>query len=75
MGTKSCSKNTAAAATIMHASAIDEGIDKLVRKALIAGIGLDHKRVEDLAKSISMTGSIGHRVASHDHMEQLLNDQ
>jgi hypothetical protein len=75
MGTKSCSNTTAAAATIMHASTIDEGTDRLVRKALIAGIGLDHQRVEDLAKSIAMTGSIGHRVASHDEMEQLSNDQ
>ena len=79
MGTKSCSKTTctAAAATIMHASTVGEGTDRLVRKALIAGIGLGHQRVEDLAKSITMTGSIGHCVASHAHddLEQLSNDQ
>ena len=58
----------------MHASTIGEGTDRLVRKALIAGIGLDHQRVEDLAKSITTTESIG-RVASHDNTEQLSNDQ
>ena len=75
MGTKSCSRDTATAATIIHASTIGEGTDRLVRKALIAGISLDHQHVEDLAKSITMTGSIRHRVASHDNMEQLSNDQ
>ena len=75
MGTKSCSNTTAVAATIIHASTVDEGTDRLVRKALIAGIDLDHQRVEDLAKNIVTTGSNGHRVASYDEMEQISNDQ
>ena len=75
MGTKSCSNTTAAAATIIHAPTVDGRTDWLVRKARIARIGLDHQRVEDLAKNIAATGSIGHRVASHDEMEQISNDQ
>ena len=55
MGTKACSNNTAAAATIMHASDISSGSDRLVRKALLAGIGLSSQRTDELAQSASLT--------------------
>ena len=75
MGTKACSNTTAAAATIMHASNISNGSDRLVRKALLAGIGLSSQRTDELAQSASLTGSVGHRVASHSDLHNMANHQ
>ena len=75
MGTKACSNNTAAAATIMHAFNISSGSDRLVRKALLAGIGLSSQRTDELAQSASLTESVGHRVASHSDLQNMANHQ
>jgi hypothetical protein len=75
MGTKACSNTTAAAATIMHASNISDGSDRLVRKALLAGIGLSSQRTDELAQSASLTGSVGHRIASHSDLHNIANHQ
>ena len=75
MGTKACSRDTAAAATIIHAANISDGSDRLVRKALLAGIGLSNRRADKLAHSASLTGSVGHRTASHSDLQNMTNSQ
>ena len=66
MGTKACSKSTTAATTIMLASNMSSGSDRLVRKALLAGIGLSSQRTNELAQSASLAGSgVSHRTVTY----------
>ena len=75
VGTKACSKTTAPAATIVHASNVSDGSDRLVQKALLAGIELDSQRTDKLAQSACFTGSVGHRAASHSGLQSMANHQ
>ena len=73
MGTKDCSPETAAAATMLHASYTSQGSKLRISQALQAGIGLTDIKMEEQATIAAKTGKITDRKASLTDMQDLEN--
>ena len=73
MGTKDCSPETAAAATMLHASHISLGSKLRISQALLAGIGLNEDDMEKQAAITANTGRLPDRTASLQQMQALKN--
>ena len=73
MGTKDCSPETAAAATMLHASHTSQGAKLRISQALQAGIGLTAIEMEEQTTIAAKTGKLTDRKASHCDMHNLEN--
>ena len=74
-GIKGCSKYTAAAATLLHASLVSDGFNLQIRQCLKAGIGLSDRDKDLMAHNASMTGKLTHRDASYGDLENLQENE
>ena len=74
-GIKSCSTHTAAAATMVHAAAANQGFNLQIRQSLVAGIGLDSKEKEKIAAAAASTGRLPVRLLLYEKLEELRNDE
>ena len=74
-GIKSCSIHTAAAATMVHAAATNQGSNLQIRQNLIAGIGLDSKEKEKIATVAASTGRLLVRLLLYEKLKGLENEE
>ena len=74
-GIKDCSTHTAAAATMLHASLVNEGFNLHIRQSLIAEIGLDFTDKEKIADFAASTGRLNPHQRSYLQLESLENEE
>ena len=74
-GIKGCSTATAAAATMIHATAANQGLNLQVRQSLIAGIDLTSGEKEVVASSAAATSKLPARHLLYGQLEKLSNDE
>ena len=74
-GIKSCSKHTAAAATMVHIAASNQGFNLQIRQSLIVGIGIDPKEKEKIASIVAPTGRLPTRLLLYEKLESLENEE